>query len=95
MISSIYLNLISLHTETKKIETNSDSLNTIELKEALVLIIQRKDELEDLNRSLELQLEEERLKVSGLTEKVTDLEHRLSSHDENFKHKILNIEQEV
>lgn len=79
---------------TNEIRRNSKELNLNELREALMLIMNRKDELEETNRQLKSAIDEEKLKNDGLCDKITNLEKSYQSSLEHYKLKLQNFEQE-
>lgn len=56
--------------------------------------MQRKDELDESNKRLELQLGDERLKVSGLLEKLEETNIRYKLQEDSYKLKLQALEDE-
>lgn len=73
-------------------ETENLSLN--ELREVVLAMIQRKEELENINLNLNQAYDEEKTKNKGVLDRLIMLEKESKNYKDNYQNKLLNLENE-
>lgn len=81
-------------TKRQLVATDTENLSVSELREVVLTMIGRKDQCEQVNRTLRTSLNEEIAKSGGLTEKCQLLEKELANSKQVYENRIQTIENE-
>ena len=84
----------TLTTSKLTINEKTENLSLNELREVVLTVIQRKDQMEEVNKNLKDSLEIERSVNKGLEEKVLMLEKESFNTKELFQNKLQSLENE-
>ena len=93
-INNLLKNMVTSRSENLLVTTDYDGLTLKEMREFVLAMIQRKDDLEEKFKRLELNYKEELSKNTSLEEKLSQFEKEHKTSADLFENRIQNLENE-